>query len=1127
MAETPTPSSRRKPIRTPSPVSNDGFYEEAAPSRSSRTSSRGSSNLNFDPDNEAVISTLQLETAAAQQPTRQRTDPNKYHRYDITDTSANAGPSARPGQSYGTAEHEAKQDDTSTSIEMGRGLKKTNRSASTRFRAIDTFDSDLLKGIGDDSSRHSLHDLANASERIDLPRTRPSGKNTKNQNNAKHHMPNGLLDLENKENEIPSDGPKMADHGSRGFSQGAGESKRGTTQKQARVDIAEDLSMDSDERLQTLDMTTRSTRFARTKGGATPAPAAFKTNRGGMNMRNASNVQKMESGRHGAVDTITTQHSYLMPDLPNLTELVSGVYQDGTPVFARHAATGSRFGGVNKPGDGDRDERNHAALESVPVPSEERAILVSLRLLQDKVAELEIEKADRERRIRDLERDTDRLRLEKQEIERRLRSDSALGMVDSGSDGADGLGKNKAAIKLHKSVKILQDRLDLVSQKLSTAEISIRNLTRERDSAVAQLGVAFYSSEELKQENQALVKENEKLKKQLARLNAENEDEKQRWAKRETALRKKLARSDAAVHEVRELTREIWELKNVEKTGPASQAGTQRGGTRNMSTRQLDVVSEAGDDTQEQFLSTKTGKPVSSRAAAAAVEKTKNMTTSTQATRGRKASAKDAAMAPSQRSALKGASEAQPPKVPTPKKRTRKVIVEETIHSEAEATNTGMVEEANVQVDQTVHTQLSESSSLTNLSFLDKHAIEHLQNKLEEERKRLRQGRARGEKTEEHPIRRTVSDSAVNQKSTVQRKSSLKAPSTRAAFPETAENTGNFSIKEGENTEHLERSNIIENVPSEHGGQQQRRASAGQRTRPRKDIINNNMTEGMTTSAFIIPDITIREPWLLSCPHGTTEHDRQSCTICRAHTTGNKTTTGAGIKIPKPIPVSERMPPRTSPQDEEPTIRPSQPPPIALAVVMKGLEDELSHLKIQLGGYQSAYSKHDASLSKSKRKTLSNKINELLKRIDMKADQIYALYDVLEGQKENGQLGTMAMMGNEDGDGDGELELTLQLQSIGLDINELGLGMGRGMATMQSNGNGHDDGDGEGETTREFRDVHAQRPVELDQDSSDDDEDDDSVDGELPWEGVDVTGDSTKEHHQRQTTRSRPMSVLA
>ena len=101
-------------------------------------------------------------------------------------------------------------------------------------------------------------------------------------------------------------------------------------------------------------------------------------------------------------------------------------------------------------------------------------------------------------------------------------------------------------------------------------------------------------------------------------------------------------------------------------------------------------------------------------------------------------------------------------------------------------------------------------------------------------------------------------------------------------------------------------------------------------------------------------------------------------------------------------------------------MRPAQSPELALATVLKALEDELAHLKMQLVAYQGSYNKLDASLSKRKRKSLGEKIEKLLKDIDMKADQIYALYDVLEGQKQNGREMT-------------EQEMEVTLQSIGID----------------------------------------------------------------------------------------------
>jgi len=105
-------------------------------------------------------------------------------------------------------------------------------------------------------------------------------------------------------------------------------------------------------------------------------------------------------------------------------------------------------------------------------------------------------------------------------------------------------------------------------------------------------------------------------------------------------------------------------------------------------------------------------------------------------------------------------------------------------------------------------------------------------------------------------------------------------------------------------------------------------------------------------------------------------------------------------------------------------MRPSVAPALALATVMKGLEDELAHLKIELAQYQAIYNKHDASLSMRKRKAVKSRIERLLKAIDIKADQIYALYDVLEGQKESGQELS-------------EKEVEVTLMDIGIDIDNL------------------------------------------------------------------------------------------
>lgn len=239
---------------------------------------------------------------------------------------------------------------------------------------------------------------------------------------------------------------------------------------------------------------------------------------------------------------------------------------------------------------------------------------------------------------------------------------------------------------------------------------------------------------------------------------------------------------------------------------------------------------------------------------------------------------------------------------------------------------------------------------------------------------------------------------------------------------------------------------------------------------------------GNMTSAFIVPDITIRNPGAVSqlskeaqqILDGLAKHNGQNCTVCmrvvnpdenHKHDEAAKET----IKITKPVPVSERMPEAT--QDEgEPTIRPAQAPGLALATVLKELEDELAHSKIQLAQYQALYNGHDPALSKRRRKSVQQQIESILQAIDVKADQIYGLYDVLEGQKQNGHEIS-------------EDEVEITLQSIGIRAPELGLRGG-------------------GDEDEENKKPAERHPWVLESDGE--------SGSDLPWEGIESTVETTK-----------------
>ena len=360
------------------------------------------------------------------------------------------------------------------------------------------------------------------------------------------------------------------------------------------------------------------------------------------------------------------------------------------------------------------------------------------------------------------------------------------------------------------------------------------------------------------------------------------------------------------------------------------------------------------------------------------------------------------------------------------------------------------------------------------LTITQEREIAQLRKTLEEERLARKQRLANP--TKEHTATHTANETLnttrqSSSKAPAPRKSSLKESSkvtiarpTSAAGDVTAaskasapETDTNLSVPKERQRRH-----------SDHA------ASVASPRRRRRDV------EEMT-SAFILPDITIQHADLAAqnpskLPEPTqraldslAQHNGKNCTVCQRviphDGTCDHTET---VQIPKPVPVSERMP-EPSVYNEEPTLRPAQSPPLALATVLKSLEDELSHLKMQLATYQGAYNKLDASLGKRQRKTLGEKIEKLLKDVDMKADQIYALYDVLEGQRQDGHEMT-------------EQEMEQTLQSIGIENN-----------------NPDPPADVTATTDKSSRkNVGAGA-------ETDDDEDE----GELPWEGIESTMDVT------------------
>ncbi|CAG8039464.1 unnamed protein product [Penicillium olsonii] len=773
----------------------------------------------------------------------------------------------------------------------------------------------------------------------------------------------------------------------------------------AKVRDSYEGSFLEDERPAPITTKTRSTRFGNANTSQEIADAVERASREAYakEMRkstsNSGTPRKGNANANIVGDTMTHQ-SFLLPDLPNISELVSGVYEDGTPVYSRQGKMRStRFVSPLHDNTDVSQPHEHMPLDAVPVPEDEKALFVHLRLLQDKVAELEMFKSDAEKRMDGYRQENATLKSSKPR--QSTKYDSEDNEYKKGS-------KRLAAEnqKLEAANLALQNQLDIADRKAQVQESAIKRLNHDRESAITQLGAAYLEGRELKVENEELKVENSELKSHIRQLSS------RRSREQDTAETE--ASSDA----------------------DESQVYTEPSGDMSRSTKDLTSKSARSQtktkrqDDSRAKVSTQVDREISRLEKERADDALFSIEVSSRRTSASK---------PKPHSSRSSESKSTRKQPNTSKQRVKRVVLEDTIEPEVS--------------NQTKAS--SETGDVTLLSLIDENEIARLRKTLEEERLIRKQRRSSNPK-DTNPTETINSTRQSILKNPAPRKSSIRE--SKAEIPRPASAIGDTTTASKANVE--VDSSLSVPIP-----ERTRRHSDHSLPTPTQRKKQRNVPE--MTSAFILPDITLHHVDLAAndpskLPQETqkaldniAQHSGKNCTVCAGH---SKDCNHEPVKVPKPVPVSERMP-KPSVYNPEPTIRPSQPPAVALATVLKGLEDELSHLKMQLATYQAAYNKLDASLGKRPRKTLQEKIDKLFKDIDMKADQIYSLYDVVEGQKQDGHEMT-------------EQEMEMTLESIGIDV---------GHADITA--------------TTDKSSRHGQ--IDLDEEE------------DLPWEGIESTGEMT------------------
>ncbi|CAI7564675.1 unnamed protein product [Penicillium pancosmium] len=761
--------------------------------------------------------------------------------------------------------------------------------------------------------------------------------------------------------------------------------RRSLSDMHAKVRESYDGSFLGDERPVQAPTNSRSTRFANPNHSHEIAEAVERASReayakemrkssGHSNAgtpRKTSSAQAQQNQNNTMGDTMT-RNSFLLPDLPNISELVSGVYEDGTPVFPRQSKLRStRF--VSPPHDQTDVSftRQHLPLDAVPIPDDEKALFVNLRLLQDKVAELSMFKSDAEKRLENYRVENAALKAGRSRHSDRYEADE--GDYKKGSKRS--ANENQ---KLEAANVALQNQLDIADRKAQVQEAAVKRMNQERESAISQLGVAYLETRELKVENEGLRQENMDLKSQLSRFSS-----------------RKTREQDTVDSEALESTSEVDD----------SQVYTERSGDMSRSTRDLtsrsarpNPKSRRQDDSSAK-ISTQVDKEIHRLERERAEEELFSINVPTpKRTSGSKKYRSEAPRVSESKSSRK-----QPN---SSKQRVKRVVLED-VSEPVEATEQSRAP--------------SDVDELTLLSVIDENEISRLRRTLEEERLQRKQRRS------SIPKDLTANETANSTrqsilKTSLPRKSSLREP--KPAIPRPASATGDITSRSVATTEGDD-SLVIPTTERHRRHSDHSVASVASRKKraPKEDM----------TSAFILPDITMSHAdFAASNPSRLPEsaqralddiaqHNGKNCTVCKNVLPNDSQCNHEPINVPQPVPASERMP-EPSVHNPEPTIRPSQPPAVALANVLKALEDELSHLKMQLAGYQSAYNKLDASMAKRQRKSLMEKVETLMREIDQKSDQIYALYDVLEDHKTGNHIT--------------EQEMEQTLESIGIDVTK-------------------------------------------------------------------------------------------
>lgn len=749
-----------------------------------------------------------------------------------------------------------------------------------------------------------------------------------------------------------------------------------------------------------------------------------------------------------------TGNSIKLPDMTGISDLVSSIDH------GNHVSNRSQ----------------RAPIQQVPVPLDERELLVSLKKLQKKVAALEADKEKERKRTKELEKNCEETRQLYQieadgrrqleaELNNRKRADSALGGEIDSQQGsprqvaADLKARHQAELKkLDSVVASYRNRIESVERKYTIMQQDLGLVSQERDIASGQLARKTVQNEELQEEIESLRKENdelaqenellsgdiERLMRDLERKDKDLDHERKLMNDKINRYREKVARTsriatestiaansyqaitqgwksavkqDATAEEYAVAKVNVAEIKNTEARKASVTKNAQPAKPAIKITREREaqpLVASKPEGRVQQQVDTELKKlfPSTSAGTASAAAKRKISNSTTASRSSNKPHVKKTRMVVEEYSESEAEQAEEGPQnflevpftAPTAGESsfvgehmddtfTEPSISESRIHREAagdmldDDTNTSFV-----QVRPTAPPPPnSRRSNLVSQRFVQSEGVARLRREILEERRQLEAFTSQQRDAERTTRRNDNADE--------------KAPEVKKRVHIFTGKDGTLSEGDDEAGHPFLRTSMIANDTEEEVADD----GFGNILHELPRSLPSPPSSQQTVKRHVSGASSIRAPEdyndnVQTAIDRVCIHNAHSCTICHrasaleeCQAKGHIVNDSFDVEIPEVIPVSRRMLDDSELAEGEVTMRPSQPPKYALDKVMKQIQDELEHLKLEYKQVEAEYLACDPSLGRRKRKSLTNQLTEIVELMDKKADQIYALYDVAEG----------------------------------------------------------------------------------------------------------------------------------